>query len=72
MKLIILVILYVLLNGCSEFAILMSGASMDASQNIYAKTYSGADVLTIIKKDKRRKEKEEEKRKGEEGGKEGE
>ena len=56
MKTIILVILCVLLNGCSEFAILMSGASVAASQNIYAKTYSGADVLTIIKTDKSIKE----------------
>jgi len=56
MKTIILVILCVLLNGCSEFAILMSGASVAASQNIYAKTYSGVDVLTIIKTDKSIKE----------------
>jgi len=56
MKTIILVILFVLLNGCSEFAILMSGASVAASQNIYAKTYSGVDVLTIIKTDKSIKE----------------
>ncbi len=44
------------MSGCSEFAILMSGASVAASQNIYAKTYSGADVLTIIKTDKSIKE----------------
>ena len=56
MKSIILVILFILLNGCSEFAILMSGASVAASLNIYAKTYSGADVLTIIKTDKSIKE----------------
>ena len=56
MKTIILVILFVLLNGCSEFAILMSGASVAASQSIYAKTYSGVDVLTIIKTDKSIKE----------------
>jgi len=56
MKTIILVILFIFLNGCSEFAILMSGASVAASQNIYAKTYSGVDVLTIIKTDKSIKE----------------
>ncbi len=56
MKSIILIILFILLNGCSEFAILMSGASVAASQNIYAKTYSGADILTIIQTDKSIKE----------------
>ena len=56
MRIIILVILFIFLNGCSEFAILMSGASVAASQNIYAKTYSGVDVLTIIKTDKSIKE----------------
>ena len=52
MKTIILVILCVLLNGCSEFAILMSGSSVAISQNVYSKAYSGADVLTIISTDK--------------------
>ena len=56
MKSIILIILFILLNGCSEFAILMSGASVAARQNIYAKTYSGADILTIIQTDKSIKE----------------
>ena len=40
------------LTACSEFALLMSGSSIAISQNIYAKTYSGADVLTIITTDK--------------------
>ena len=39
-------------TGCTEFALLASGSSIAISQNIYAKTYSGADVLTIIKTDK--------------------
>ena len=52
MKIIILVILCVLLNGCSEFALLMSGTSVAVSQNVYSKAYSGVDVLTIIKTDK--------------------
>ncbi len=52
MKIIILVILCVLLNGCSGFAILMSGSSIAISQNIYSKAYSGADIITIIKTDK--------------------
>ena len=52
MKIIILVILCVLLNGCSEFAILMSGTSVAISQNVYSKAYSGVDILTIIETDK--------------------
>ena len=56
MRSIILIILFILLNGCSEFAILMSGASVAASQNVYSKVYSGADILTIIGTDKSIKE----------------
>ena len=56
MKTIILVILCVLLNGCSEFALLMSGSSVAISQNVYSKAYSGVDVLTIIQTDKSIKE----------------
>ena len=56
MRIIILVILCVLLNGCSEFAILMSGSSVAISQNVYSKAYSGVDVLTIINTDKSIKE----------------
>ena len=56
MKLIILFILFIFLNGCSEFAILMSGASVAASQNVYSKVYSGADIITIISTDKSIKE----------------
>jgi len=56
MKIIILVILCVLLNGCSEFALLMSGSSIAISQNAYSKAYSGVDVLTIIQTDKSIKE----------------
>ena len=56
MKIIILVILCVLLNGCSEFALLMSGSSIAISQNVYSKAYSGVDILTIINTDKSIKE----------------
>ena len=56
MKIIILVILCVLLNGCSGFAILMSGTGIAISQNVYSKAYSGVDILTIIKTDKSIKE----------------
>ena len=56
MKIIILVILCVLLNGCSEFALLMSGSSIAISQNAYSKVYSGVYVITIIQTDKSIKE----------------
>ena len=56
MKIIILVILCVLLNGCSGLSILMSGTGIAISQNVYSKAYSGIDILTIIKTDKSIKE----------------
>ena len=65
MKIIILVILCVLLNGCSGFGLLMSGSSIAISQNIYSKAYSGADIITIIKTDKSIKEHAYDKVKGE-------
>ena len=39
-------------TGCSEVAILMSGSSIAVSQNVYAKAYSGADMLSIMSTDK--------------------
>ena len=56
MRSIILIILFILLNGCSSFAILMSGTSIAISQNVYSKVYSGVDILTIISTDKSIKE----------------
>ena len=37
-----------ILSGCTEFAMLSSGATIAVSHNAYAKAYSGIDVLTII------------------------
>ena len=42
----------ILLSGCSEFALLMSGASIAATQNTYARAYNGVDVLTIMRTEK--------------------
>ena len=56
MRSIILIILFILLNGCSGLSILMSGTGIALSQNIYSKAYSGVDILTIIKTDKSIKE----------------
>ena len=47
-----IVISLILLTGCSEFAILMSGSSLAISQNTYAKVYNGIDVLTIMNTEK--------------------
>ena len=45
-----------LCTSCSEFALLASGSSLAVSQNVYAKAYSGVDMLTIMntKKDIKR------------------
>ena len=44
--------LLIVLNGCSEFALLASGSSIAISQNAYVKTYNGIHVLTIMQTDK--------------------
>ena len=44
--------LMMILTGCTEFAMLSSGATIAVSQNAYAKAYSGIDFLTIIKTEK--------------------
>jgi uncharacterized protein YceK len=48
LKLIILFIVFIIVSGCSEFAILMSGSSFAVSQNSYAKIYNAADMLTMM------------------------
>ena len=35
-------------TSCAEFALLASGSSLVASQNVYAKAYSGVDMMTIM------------------------
>ena len=52
LRLIILFVILTLASGCSEFAMLMSGSSLAASQNMYVKVYNGVDVLTIISTEK--------------------
>ena len=48
LKLTILFIILIIVSGCSEFALLMSGSSIAISQNAYVKAYNGMDVLTIM------------------------
>ena len=52
LKLTILFIMFITVSGCSEFALLASGASISASQNAYVRAYNGFDVLTIMQTDK--------------------
>ena len=47
-----ILILTLCLSHCTEFAILSSTAGVAASNNMFAKTYSGIDFLTIIQTEK--------------------
>ena len=49
---IMLAVIVTLTSSCTEFAMLSSTAGIAASQNAYAKVYSGVDFLTIIKTEK--------------------
>ena len=48
LKIITFLSLVVVLSGCTNFAMLTSGAGLAVSHNAYAKAYSGIDILTII------------------------
>ena len=52
LKLTILFIILIIVSGCSEFALLVSGSSIAISQNTYVKAYNGMDVLTIMYSEK--------------------
>jgi len=52
LKLTILFITFIIVSGCTEFALLMSGSSIAISQNAYVKVYNGMDVLTIMATEK--------------------
>ena len=52
LKLTILFMIFIIVSGCSEFAMLMSGSSIAISQNAYVKVYNGIDVLTIMSTEK--------------------
>ena len=45
-------VIVILTSSCTEFAMLSSTAGIAASQNAYAKAYSGIDFLTIIRTEK--------------------
>ena len=52
LRLMILFTTLIIVSGCTEFALLMSGSSIAISQNTYAKVYNGIDVLTIMSTEK--------------------
>ena len=52
LKLTILFTIFIIVSGCSEFALLASGSSLAISQNTYAKVYNGVDFLTVISTEK--------------------
>ena len=51
-KIFLLCAICITCSSCTEFALLASGSSLAVSQNVYAKTYSGVDMLTIMQTDK--------------------
>ena len=52
MRKVLLIGSFILLTGCSEFALLASAGSIGVSQNAYVKAYNGTDFLTIMYTDK--------------------
>ena len=56
LRLMILFIILTFVSGCNTFALLMSGSSIAASQNMYVKVYNGIDVLTIMRTEKSMKQ----------------
>ena len=52
LKLTILFMIFIIVSGCTEVALLMSGSSIAISQNTYTKVYNGIDVLTIMSTEK--------------------
>ena len=49
---ILLLLMLTASTGCSEFALLASGSSMALNNNMYARVYSGTDILTIMHTEK--------------------
>ena len=52
LRLTILFTTLIIVSGCTEFALLMSGSSIAISQNAYVKAYNGVDVLTLMTTEK--------------------
>ena len=52
LKLTILFTIFITVSGCSEFALLASGASIAGTQNAYVRAYNGIDMMTIMHSEK--------------------
>ena len=48
LKLTILFMTLIIVSGCTEFAMLMSGSSLAISQNTYARAYNAIDLGVVI------------------------
>ena len=55
-KLLLISLIPVSLTSCSQFMLLASTGSIALSNNIYAKAYSGVDILTIMNTEKSMKQ----------------
>jgi len=51
-RMIVLLLMLMVSTGCTNFAMLTSGAGIAVSHNAYVKIYNTVDVLTIIKTEK--------------------
>ena len=51
-NLILSILILMVCTGCTELAMLTSGATVAVSHNAYAKAYSGIDFLTIMSTEK--------------------
>ncbi len=47
-RMVLLLLMLMVLTGCSSFSMLLSGGSFAVSQNTYAKIYNAADMLTMM------------------------
>ena len=48
LKLMILFMIFIIVSGCTEFAMLMSGSSIAMSQNAYIKAYNAVDFGVVL------------------------
>ena len=48
-KYLYLIFIGLLLTGCSQFAVISSGAGIAVTNNAYIKVYNGIDLATTIK-----------------------
>tara|TARA_R110002111_G_scaffold259656_1_gene329893 strand:+ start:770 stop:985 length:216 start_codon:yes stop_codon:yes gene_type:complete len=67
-KKIVLIVMMLILSGCSELLLISSGASVAISQSPAVKAYNGVDMITIMQTEKDIKKHVYEKLKGEKNG----